>query len=231
MKKIFLAVCILLSLTPAYSQNFTIPNDTVTRVVTTTDNLHNDITNVSSSTIQVTWNVVSHDLPADWAATFAICDNYMCYSAASNILSGISQTTASFASGATAVFYALPDVSAATPGTYYVQVRMVNGSQTKDSWYIMTKPGATAVVSYARFDGQVAVYPNPTSGNIKVLFSSDLNAKEITVFDIVGKIVRKHALSGNSADIDVSELPSGAYLLGIIGDGGQMLATTRFTNK
>lgn len=231
MKKIFLALVILLSASSAYSQSFTIPNDTVSRTVTTTDNLHNDITNVSSAPIQVTWNVVTHDFPADWAAAFAICDNMLCYSAASNILSGISQTTGNIAPGTTAVFYALPDVTTATPGTHYVQIRMASHSQTKDSWYFITKPGATGVVSYTRFDGQLVVYPNPASGAVKVLFSSDLNAKNLTVSDLTGKVVCKQAVSGTAAYLDVSKLPSGMYMLTIFGDSGQVLAISQFSNR
>ncbi|OYU85246.1 MAG: hypothetical protein CFE24_02785 [Flavobacterium sp. BFFFF2] len=62
------------------------------------------------------------------------------------------------------------------------------------------------------------VYPNPVN-NGKLFISSDsLEDKQVTIFDMLGKMVLSTKVSGNEA-VNVSELLSGAYLVKVTENG------------
>jgi len=68
---------------------------------------------------------------------------------------------------------------------------------------------------------KIKVYPNPTAGQLKIVFATTNNSEKIVeVFDIVGKLVHIYTLSSLSEEvvIDISHLPSGFYLLKIGGN-------------
>lgn len=62
-------------------------------------------------------------------------------------------------------------------------------------------------------DYQVNVYPNPAVGSIKVNFAGESTTRELLLLDALGKALKLQAASALEDTIDVSELPSGTYLL------------------
>ena len=67
----------------------------------------------------------------------------------------------------------------------------------------------------------VKIYPNPTSGQINVLFSENRD-RQIKVFNMLGEMVWQKAINGNHTTMDLSNLPDGTYLIGLR-DGDKMV--------
>ena len=74
------------------------------------------------------------------------------------------------------------------------------------------------------FTKTVAVYPNPTIGNLTIDLLEDL--KEVQVYSLTGKKV----FVSTSKNIDIEHLSSGVYMLRIISEEGKT-ATKRIIKK
>ncbi len=71
--------------------------------------------------------------------------------------------------------------------------------------------------------GEIKAYPNPTSGNVTVDFSSEIDTEVLlTVSDLTGKIVVSNiieAIQGsNSKEIELNNLSKGIYMLNLRSD-------------
>ena len=89
------------------------------------------------------------------------------------------------------------------------------GSSTGD--FIFTKELVNAV-GLTEFKNQILnVYPNPASGIINVIFSSNDNEVALSIVDLSGRTVASRELNVNTGmaqeSIDISHLNSGVYLL------------------
>ncbi len=232
MKKLLLSsflVAALINCGGAIAQSFTIPHDTTTVSMATYEKLHNDITNISDTAISLTWNVVSHDFPADWAETFAVCDNITCNTNTKNnlILGGKLYYMDVIEPGSIGSFYVLPDLTNASTGTHYVQIRMTNGSYSKDSWYIVSK-FATGITSVSRSDAKVVVYPNPATDELTVVCDPEVNASQIVISGLNGQNVGNYTVTGSNAKVDVDNLAPGVYSIRLIGTKGHIIGATQF---
>ena len=67
------------------------------------------------------------------------------------------------------------------------------------------------VDSFGKFSETIIIYPNPTSQS-KVFISNWEGSKNVTVFDIAGKEIRKQIVEN---ELDVSEFSKGIYILKI----------------
>ena len=73
----------------------------------------------------------------------------------------------------------------------------------------------------------IAIYPNPTSGNtLTIDVLEDVN---ISVFDILGKQVLRSQVSRDDNQIDISRLNSGMYLIRLKTENGSV--TKKFIKK
>ena len=63
----------------------------------------------------------------------------------------------------------------------------------------------------------IAVYPNPTSGNIKIIMPNNAGDEQsfCRVYDVNGVLIFEKYLA-NETDVDIGDMPSGIYLLQII---------------
>ncbi len=229
MKKTIIAAAIFFSISKTNAQVFTIPHDTVKAVVSTYQNMYNDITNISTGDIAVSWNVVSHDFPSDWAAGFAICDNNNCYYNANNLLlDGKNYTTANIQPTKKGNFYVLPDVTNASPGTHYVQVRMAFGSQTTDSWYIISK-FTTGISSIEKLNANIWTYPNPSLDDLTIVHDGSLRVAEVVIMNISGSVVYQKAANGdNNIKVDTRSFTNGMYYAKLVDKDGMTLGYTKF---
>lgn len=75
-------------------------------------------------------------------------------------------------------------------------------------------------------DVQIQVYPNPTTGNIKINCAKEIN--QVSIFSLEGKLMNEFNYN-NGDQIDLSNLNSGIYLLRIEIDGS--IKTIRITKK
>ena len=66
---------------------------------------------------------------------------------------------------------------------------------------------------------QISLYPNPVNNGILNIISPSNELKEISVFDVSGRMILKTKTENNS--IDVSQLKTGLYLLNISINGSK----------
>ncbi|HFC01213.1 MAG TPA: T9SS type A sorting domain-containing protein [Phaeodactylibacter sp.] len=74
------------------------------------------------------------------------------------------------------------------------------------------------IASVYFIDPDFAIFPNPTRGELKLLFSTEMKGT-ILVSDLLGKIVFQKTLEGNEAKLDLSHLPGGVYDVSIVTQG------------
>jgi len=68
---------------------------------------------------------------------------------------------------------------------------------------------------------KVTLYPNPASDFINLTLPSGLMNADLTIINTVGQVVSAHKIiNGNSVGLDVSQLPSGVYLISLNGVSG-----------
>ena len=58
-------------------------------------------------------------------------------------------------------------------------------------------------------------YPNPVTNGKIYITSKNISAKEISVYDVLGKLVLQTSLNTNSKEVNVSALNSGVYIIKI----------------
>ncbi|HOD09325.1 MAG TPA: leucine-rich repeat domain-containing protein [Flavobacterium sp.] len=67
-------------------------------------------------------------------------------------------------------------------------------------------------------DQTIAIYPNPTKGNINITSQSTL--KSIELFDVQGRLMETHILDEMNTTIDITNKAKGIYFLKITSDNG-----------
>jgi uncharacterized repeat protein (TIGR01451 family) len=67
-------------------------------------------------------------------------------------------------------------------------------------------------------DASIAVYPNPTKGNININCSNTIQS--VQLYDIQGRLLQTNLVNENQAIIDISSQANGVYFLKIISDKG-----------
>ena len=71
------------------------------------------------------------------------------------------------------------------------------------------------------------LFPNPAKEKVGIIFNSDIDAKEIVLTDLTGRILNKLTVNKNNQIIlDVSNQSSGVYLVTIIDSNGE-----KYTSK
>ena len=77
----------------------------------------------------------------------------------------------------------------------------------------------TGIVSPQLLERYINVVPNPATDKVQVLSSFGL--REVEVYDAAGtRVLLRRRLTGYTADLDVSALPAGAYLVRVTTPGG-----------
>ena len=77
-------------------------------------------------------------------------------------------------------------------------------------------------VEYTLNNNQISIYPNPTSGNLKIVYKLESNQSgQLEVLDLTGKIVKNITLSNNTfySNINLESLQNGFYIYNYIVDG------------
>jgi hypothetical protein len=59
----------------------------------------------------------------------------------------------------------------------------------------------------------VNIYPNPTSGVLNISHDSNFELSSVSVYDMTGHLIKENLYFRNQNSFDVSELPSGFYLI------------------
>lgn len=235
MKKFVLTLTAILGLAVVSdAQSFTFQKgDTVKGVASDLGiELHNDINNTTSSAYKITWKIISHNLPASskWQSSFGLCDNKLCYG--STILAGSTQTTDDIAASSPMTFKIMTgDLSGVTQnGPFYISVQATQGSFIDTTTFILNK-WATNVSNVNKNNDNVALYPNPAKDDINVVFNGLNDIKTVGIYNLIGKMQSIYKVSGSSANINVSNLPSGIYLVRLMDNQGHVVAIRKFNKQ
>lgn len=57
------------------------------------------------------------------------------------------------------------------------------------------------------------IYPNPSKGNLTIELPENINNGNVKIYDNLGRVVRKQAVSTAENEIDTSDLTSGTYIV------------------
>lgn len=71
------------------------------------------------------------------------------------------------------------------------------------------KSGASSTIENLNF------YPNPVTNGKIYITSKNTASKEITIYDVLGKLVLQTTLNVNSKEVNVGALNSGVYIIKI----------------
>jgi len=96
-----------------------------------------------------------------------------------------------------------------------IRVRM----QNSEGLYAVT--GTTSVKLNNNSDISMLVYPNPAKDIFTVQLSKEVNDANVVIYSMDGKVVRNLVLNGTgrTAEIAVSDLASGMYLVKVVANG------------
>ncbi|QHS59173.1 zinc-dependent metalloprotease [Chitinophaga agri] len=103
-----------------------------------------------------------------------------------------------------------------TPGTYYVQVFGYSGANNASSCYTLRVQLGTASRSTDMVTSdvpKVAVFPNPANNFVNVNLTGFKGRSEVSIFDVNGRVVLRRELNPVNAQLDISALPAGVYIL------------------
>ena len=85
--------------------------------------------------------------------------------------------------------------------------------------------------SIFKINDDIKLYPNPAGDQLNVVFNTDVNVKNIAIYNLIGKMQNVYRVNGNNAGLDISSLPAGVYFVRFIDDQGGVIATRRFTHE
>jgi hypothetical protein len=249
MKKIFILICALISLISfqdANAQSFSMEKDTVRLTYTGTGlrKLRDSVIVPASSSlgVKVRWYVKNCNFPTDWVTTEpGICDNRSCYSfGGSNVWPGRVAYTSDLYYTATGsrdyhMQLLLNDgtTAATTSGTYYCTVQLVNisGSDSTTATFAVTYSAPSSVGGLSKSAEDITLYPNPAQDEVNLIYDINADVKNISVYNIIGKLMTVYRVSGNSANLNLENIPSGIYFARLVNAHGEVVGTRKFTKQ
>jgi dihydroxyacetone kinase-like predicted kinase len=69
------------------------------------------------------------------------------------------------------------------------------------------------IETYIEQAEEVKIYPNPSNGNFVVELPSDIEAAEISMVDITGKLVERKTATGHTIEFNHTSIAQGVYML------------------
>jgi hypothetical protein len=229
----------------SFAQTFSF-SDTVYATVpgsSTGVEVNNLIHNLTSSPLTLRWKVIACNFPSDWLtqAAFGICDNKICYQNAPSAplwnpstSSGLTQVTNAYGDTTTSGPFHLALVwpSGTSNAIAYTTVSVTDPSSgyTKTMTFVVNK-GFPAGIQPVKPIEEISLYPNPAVSEINVVYDASADVKNIAVYNIIGKVMSVYRVSGNSANLNLDNVPSGIYFLRLMNSNGQVVATRKFTKQ
>ena len=218
------------------AQSFKVAYDTVYINVTSDTAYYDNVTNLLSSPITISWKVVATNFPSDWLALLAFCDNKNCYYNASGTIwpGATTFTSIPIAGSSTGVFDNVTDLRSTTSrGCYFVTVRLSNTAIPTDTAYetfeIKCPTNVNTIPSEAN---NVKLYPNPATDNLTIRYSSSAGAAKICVYNTLGKMIANYKITDTTiTNIPVSNLATGIYFIRLTDDEGNVVAIQKFSKE
>ena len=203
--------------------------------------VHNDI-RATGASVSVKWRAVSSYFAPGWSLS-GFCDNLNCYSGTA-VVAGMPFISDPYSNSAfndpnnpktfDAQFTGM--AAAANNSAAWVRVLDKDNADTNNTanhrtlTFIGIK-GATGVTSVNVSDDNVVIFPNPARGFVNVIYDEGAGVRSVGVYSLLGRTVKIFKTQGNSAKIDLADVPSGAYFLRLMNAQGNVVATRRFNHQ
>ena len=193
------------------------------------------VTNESSTTVDLVWyRELMGDCTATW--TSQVCDNNLCYGPGSDTNDGVlAATLAPGESSDLLTLYVKPN---GTPGCcnyrihYFIDGNLVDTLGTV-SFDVRVNDEQCLGVNSTQEEltaKSIAVFPNPMTDYFQLSGNEQGIVKELAVYNLVGRQVRSFD-AANMNQFDMTGLPQGIYLVGMIGAQGDVLRTVRISRQ
>lgn len=245
------SICLCATLAHAQDSFHVIDNPVTLSTTGTTDgdttdfvvNFQTHIQNMStdsSSNLTITWTYLNNQTvqPTGWRA-LGICDNIVCRTPYDPAMTGTPQKSAPFNNNRDNNMLLEMNISApiSSPngmGTYYIEVKndSLNATQTDTVVFVLTKL-PLGIQGITLNDSRVSLYPNPATNSLNVFTNKALKPATLSIYNISGIEIAKHTVNQQQevTNLNISTLPSGIYLVGILDANGNTVATRKFTKK
>lgn len=235
MKKILLTISAgLMLVASAQAQSFINANssDTTLEYFNGADDMlvKNNIKSATATPVTVEWKVTNYLVGTGWSVV-GPCDNLSCRDFP-GVKNGALQSSAPYDQT-----FGLFDVgfsnleAVANPSFSYVkiQVKDANGPTVKNLTFIGFKNINTGI-STIRSTDAVILFPNPAKDVINVIYD-DASIRSVAVFNLIGRAVKVFKTTGNSAKIELGDVPTGVYFLRLMNGQGEVVATRKFNKQ
>ena len=77
----------------------------------------------------------------------------------------------------------------------------------------------------------ILLYPNPAVNEVNVVYDDASDIRNIVVYSIIGKVMAVYKVNGNSANMNLENIPSGIYFMRLYNGSGNVVATKKFTKQ
>jgi hypothetical protein len=233
MKRIvlFALVTLGISLGQVKAQSFSLAHDTTTAFTGTSADVHNTVTNLTTNQLQMSWKMSNSSIANGWVVS-GVCDINLCYNWTGDVEMGITKNCSINPSSNMDFKVQYNATGGAVGSSSFITFRFVdvNTGLLKNATFIATKVPA-GVVNVTKVDDNIVLYPNPASDDLNVIFDPNADVKNIAVYNLIGKIVSIYKVNGNSAKLNVSNIPSGIYFVRLLDGQGRVIATRKFTHQ
>lgn len=197
---------------------------------------HFAVQNVSSEEVSLRWvRNISSDCNAAWE--FPVCDNNQCYAAAvsSNINSSF-EIPAVLAAGESSDLFALHIRPKGQAGCCTVSLDFYLTSdpdviiETVEFDVRINDPDCQITSTSEAVISALRVFPNPMTDYFQLEGNEDNDVKQLAVYNVIGRQVRSFDATAANR-FDMTGLPGGIYLVGMIGEDGEILKTVRMSRQ
>ncbi|MEO5893989.1 MAG: M36 family metallopeptidase [Ferruginibacter sp.] len=107
-------------------------------------------------------------------------------------------------------------------GTYYLKVYGYNGANNANTCYTLKVATGTASFGEELLPGVITrtrVFPNPANKSVTVSMSDFKSTADLLLYDIYGKLLLKQRARKSDTQVDISNLPSGTYIIRVKNNG------------
>jgi len=231
-KLVLLALLSITTFTASFGQSFVSQHgDTVSENYSVPGDIpvYNKVKSNTGSDITLKWRVVDSDIPSDWNF-IGMCDNITCWPA--TILSGTPHVSDMYGTSYED-FHAIFNGDGASMGSMaWIKVSATDTVNFYSRTFVfMATKFATGISTVVKAEDEISLYPNPARSNVNVVFDASLNVRNVTIYNMIGKPVKVFKVTGNSAKMDINDIPAGIYFLRLVNSDGQIVATRKFTHQ
>jgi|GEM_PF-5806178 len=105
-----------------------------------------------------------------------------------------------------------------SPGVYFIRIVNVNGTSSMGMSNICVSGVATGIAESGTEGQSFSIFPNPFTSTTTLLFQSELTHANISVKDVLGRVVKTVDFSGRQLSLERAEMKAGIYFVQVTDD-------------